>query len=163
MFVLRILIAYYSKTGNTEAISNAIKGALETTCEVSMLKILMAREYSNLLLHLNPRIILDTLMDKKPKIMSTVDMSPYDLICVGTPNWYGHITPPVNTFIEEATNIAGKRAVAFVSSGLGKESYGDDLRKRLEEKGLEVLKTLSLTLREISKSQLREIRDILRN
>lgn len=161
MFVLRILIAYYSKTGNTEAISNLIEQALEASCEVDKLKIEMVRDYSDLVPHFNPRIILDVLLSRKPRIRSLKDMSPYDLICVGTPNWYGRTAPPIDTFVKEMTNVAGKKAVAFVSSGLGRESYGDDLRKRLEQKGLIVVKTLSLVRREISETHLREIRDSL--
>lgn len=160
---MRILIAYYSKTGNTEKISNLIKEALEAFCEVDTLRIEMVREYSDFLPHLNPRIIFDTILSRKPRIRTVEEMSPYDLICIGTPNWYGRTAPPVNTFIEAMSKVRGKKALAFVSSDLGKERYGDDLRKRLEEKGLRVLKTLSLTLREITESQLREIRETLRH
>jgi flavodoxin len=158
---LKILIAYYSKTGNTEVISNAIKEALESTCQVDMLKIEMVKEYGDRLSHLNPRIFFDTILNRKPRIRSVEDMNPYDLVCVGTPNWYGRTAPPVNTFIEEMTHIEGKKAIGFVSSGWGRKSYADDLRKRLEKKGLKVLKALSLTLREISETQLREIRETL--
>jgi flavodoxin len=159
--LLRILIAYYSKTGNTEAISNAIKEALESTCQVDMLKIEMVKKYGDRLSHLNPRIFLDTILNRKPRIRSVADMNPYDLICVGTPNWYGRTAPPINTFIEEMTSIEGKKAIGFVSSDWGKKSYADDLRERLEKRGLKVLKALSLTLREISETQLREIRETL--
>jgi hypothetical protein len=55
------------------------------------------------------------------------------------------------------TNVTGKKALAFVSSGLRRESYGDDLRKRLEKKGLIVVRALSLVRREISETHLREI------
>ncbi|MGB8780869.1 MAG: flavodoxin domain-containing protein [Candidatus Bathyarchaeia archaeon] len=155
--MLRVLIAYYSKTGNTEKISNAVKQALESNCEVDVLKIEMVREYSSTLPHLNPRVLLDTFLNRKPRIRSLQDMSPYDVICVGTPNWYGRIAPPVSTFIKEMTNAEGKKAIAFVSSGLGRESYAKALKNRLEKKSLKVLKTLSLILGEISESQLTEI------
>ena len=161
ILALRILIVYYSKTGNTETISNTIRKALTADFEVDVLKIEIVKEYSDLLPHLNPRIIFDIFLDRKPRISSLEDMGPYDFICVGTPNWYGRTAPPVNTFIEEMINIKGKKAIAFVSSGLGKESYADDLKKRLERKGLKVLKTLSLILQELRESQLREISEIL--
>jgi flavodoxin len=158
---LRILIAYYSKTGNTEAISNTIKEAFESTCQVDLIKIEMVKEYSDRLPHFNPRIFFDTILNRKPRIKSVEDMDPYDLVCVGTPNWYGRTAPPVNTFIEEMSRVEGKKAIGFVSSGWGKEIYADDLRERLEKKGLRVLKALSLTLREISETQIREIRETL--
>jgi flavodoxin len=158
---VKVLIAYYSKTGNTEAISVAIKEALESTCQVDVLKIEMVKQYAGRLSHLNPRIFFDTILNRKPKIRSVVDLTQYDLVCVGTPNWYGRIAPPVNTFIEEMAHIEGKKAIGFVSSGWGWESYADDFRRRLEKKGLEVLKALSFTLREISESQLEGIRETL--
>jgi flavodoxin len=158
---LRILIAYYSQTGNTEAISNAIKEALESTFQVDVLKIEMIKEYSRRLPHLSPRIFFDTILNRKPKITSIIDLNPYDLVFVGTPNWYGRTAPPVNTFIEMMTGIEGKKAIGFVSSGWGWESYAEDLKRRLEKKGLIVLEALSLTLREISGSQLRGIRETL--
>lgn len=157
MSVLRVLIAYYSKTGNSEAISSAIKEALEQTCEVDLLKIEMVKEYSDILPHVNPRIILDILRSRKPRITAPEDMNSYDLICVGTPNWYGRIAPPVKTFIDGLTNAVGKKAIAFVSSGLGIQDYAHDLGKMLESQGLRVIKTLSLKLEKISESQLREI------
>lgn len=126
-----------------------------------MLKIEMVKEYSDRLSHLNPRIFFDTVLNRKPRIRSVSDMTPYDLICVGAPNWYGRTAPPVNTFIEEMINTEGKKAIAFVSSGWGKESYADDLRNKLEKKRFKVLKKFSLTLGEINESQLREIREIL--
>jgi flavodoxin len=161
MFILRILIVYYSKTGNTEAIACALKEAFEANCEVDMLKIEMVKEYSDFLPHLNPRILLDIFLSRNPKIKPVADIGSYDLVCVGTPNWYGRTAPPVNTFIEKATSAEGRKAIAFVSSGLGKESYAEDLKKRLEKKGFKVLETLSLKLSEISKSQLREIMETL--
>jgi flavodoxin len=158
---LKALIAFYTKTGNTETISNALKEALKADCEVNVLKIEMVKEYSGFTPHLNPRIFFNTILNRKPRIKSMEDMSSYDVIFVGTPNWYGRTAPPVNTFIDEMTNANGKRAMGFVSSGLGRESYANDLKNRLEKKGLKVLKTLSLTLDEISESQLREIRETL--
>lgn len=132
---MRILIAYYSKTGNTAKISDVIKEDLEATCEVDLLKIEMVREYSDLMPHVNPRIIFDIILSRKPRIRAMEDMNAYDLICVGTPNWYGRTAPPVDAFIGGMINVGGKKAIAFVSSGLGKESDADDLRIRLEEKG----------------------------
>ena len=157
--VLRALVAYYSKTGNTQAISSAIKEALEPTCQVDLLRIKMVKEYSDNLLHVNPRVILDIVGNRKPRIVAPEDVDSYDLICIGTPNWYSRIAPPVNTFIDDLANATGKKAVAYVSSGFALESYATDLGKILENKGLRVIKRLSLKQEKISESQLKEIRE----
>ena len=157
---MKALIAFYSKTGNTETVSNAIKKALESNYEVDVLKIEMVKEYSSSLLHINPRVLLDVALSRRPGIRPLGNLGSYDLICVGTPNWYGRTAPPVRTFLEKLTNVNGKRAIGFVTSGLRKESYSDELRTRLERKGLRVVKVLNLTLGEIDEPQLREIKDI---
>jgi flavodoxin len=158
---LKALIAFYSKTGNTGTVSNAIKKALESNCEVDVLRIEMVREYSNCMLHINPRVLLDVALSRRPRIKPLGSLGSYDLICIGTPNWYGRTAPPVRTFIEELTNVDGKRAIGFVTSGFGKESYADELRRRLERKGLRVVKALSLTLGQMSELQQKEIAKII--
>jgi hypothetical protein len=65
---------------NTESISNAIKNALESTCQVDMLKIEMVKKYSDRLSHLNLRIFPSTIPNKKPRIRSVADMNPYDFV-----------------------------------------------------------------------------------
>jgi hypothetical protein len=61
-------------------------------------------------------------------------MSPYDFVCVGTPNWYGRTAPPVNTFIEEMINIKGKKAMVYqgpyyvLSKREGKKTVSKRLR-----------------------------------
>jgi flavodoxin len=77
---MRILVVYYSKTGNTEAISCALKKSLEPNCEVDLLKIGTVKEYSNFMPHLNPRIIIDIFLNRKPRIKHAIDLSPYDII-----------------------------------------------------------------------------------
>jgi flavodoxin len=158
---LRVLIVYYTKTGNTESVANAIRAVLEPNHEVVMQKIEMENEYSNHLPHLNPRILFDTLLNRKPRIKPAIDINPFDLVCVGTPNWFGRVAPSINTFIDNVTLVDGMKAIAFVSSGLGKQSYADGLKERLEKKGFKVLRGLSFTLRETSESQMKEIREAI--
>jgi flavorubredoxin len=129
--------------------------------EVHVLRVEMVKEYSNVLLHFNPRMIFDLVLNRKPRIRSLQNVGSYDFICVGTPNWYGRTAPPIITFVEDTANIEGMKVIAFVSSGLGKASCAEDLEKKLEKKGLRVLKTMNLILDEISESQLREIREII--
>lgn len=156
---MRVLIAYYSKTGNTESIANAIRATLEPNHEVVMQKIEMQKEYSNFMPHLNPRILFDILLNRKPRIKPTLSISSFDLVCVGTPDWFGKVHPSINTFIESITPVNGMKAIAFVSSGWGRQSYADSLKEKLEKKGFKVLRKLSFILRETSEAQIREVRE----
>jgi flavodoxin len=132
--VLRVLIVYYSKTGNTEAISATIGESLAKDFEVNVVRVEMVKEYSNVLLHFNPRMIFDLVLNRKPRVRSLQNVGSYDFICVGTPNWYGRTAPSISTFVEDAADIEGMKVIAFVSSGLGKASYAEDLEKKLRKR-----------------------------
>lgn len=46
------------------------------------------------------------------------DMSVYDTVFIGTPNWWSSIAPPVVSFIEQV-DLTGKTIVPFCSNGGG--------------------------------------------
>lgn len=54
-----------------------------------------------------------------PKLKSEVpDLAPYDVIFVGSPNWFNTIVPPVMTFLS-SRDFAGKTIVPFMTHGGG--------------------------------------------
>ncbi len=48
--------------------------------------------------------------------MSQLDR--YDTLLVGTPNWFGTIAPPVQTFLKDS-DLSGKRVAPFCTNGGG--------------------------------------------
>ena len=49
-----------------------------------------------------------------------LDLAQYDVIFIGTPNWYGTMAPPVRTFIvRNAAALKGKTVCVFVTHGSG--------------------------------------------
>ena len=42
----------------------------------------------------------------------------YDTLLVGTPNWFGTIAPPVQTFLKDS-DLSGKRVAPFCTNGGG--------------------------------------------
>ena len=49
-----------------------------------------------------------------------LDLAQYDVIFVGTPNWYGTMAPPVRTFVtQNAAALKGKTVCIFVTHGSG--------------------------------------------
>ena len=57
----------------------------------------------------------------------------FDLIFIGSPNWYSTIAPPVVTFLSEY-DFSGKRVIPFIShGGGGKARCITDLKKMIPE------------------------------
>jgi len=92
----KILIVYYSLTGNTQFIAEALRDSIEA----DILELKPIKE-------LNPESGtkfmwggFQSTMKKKPELME-FDVNPldYDLIILGTPVWAWNISPPMRTFL----------------------------------------------------------------
>jgi hypothetical protein len=103
------LIIYWSKTGNTEKVANAIKQGLEEAkVHVTM---------------------------KKPEEAENLDYFDYDLVCVGCPSYQWHTPDPMSAYLKKKFNyyrengkirlgapkvtgknaLCGKNAIVFVT------------------------------------------------
>ena len=97
------LIIYWSKTGNTEKVANAVKQGLEETgIQVTI---------------------------KKPEEAADVDYFDYDLVCVGAPSYSWRPPEPMTNFLKKkfavyrqqgkikpcAPKVLGKNALVFVT------------------------------------------------
>ncbi len=54
----------------------------------------------------------------RPDLATDIDVAPYDVIYVGTPNWWSTMAPPVATFLA-SHDFAGKTVVPFCTHGGG--------------------------------------------
>lgn len=108
-----VLIAYFSKTGNTETIANMIAG--QTGGELFKVETVIpypedydetvdiAREEQD--------------NDARPELSTHVeDMSQYDIIYLGYPNWWGTMPQAMFTFLEEY-DFSGKTTIPFCTHG----------------------------------------------
>jgi flavodoxin len=129
----KALIIYWSKTGNTEKVANAIKQGLETA-EVQV-----------------------TL--RKQEEAEDVDYFDYDLVCVGSPSYSWHPPEPMANFLKNkfvayrkegkikpgAPKIPGKNALVFVTwsgphTGMDEATpVGKDIGQYFEHIGFKVL------------------------
>ena len=118
----RILVAYYSLTGKTERVANAVAEASGG----QLYRIQVAKAYPD-----NAKERYDVLEQEiednyLPPLKAT-DVNPenYDIIFLGSPVWAGHISQPVKSFLVKY-NLKGKRVIPFVThSGGGR---GDSFR-----------------------------------
>ena len=122
----RVVVVVYSYTGNTLAAAEFI-----------------AKHTQGHLLRLEPqtpypadytdctRVAKDELKRGFLPPLKPFDLDPasYDLLCVGSPNWWGTVAPPVRTFLADPRYAQGKFILPFFThGGGGMQSCETDLR-----------------------------------
>ena len=111
----KILIAYFSWSGNTQYIAEKI----HNTTGGDMFKIETATPYPSDYQETAYGIAKKQHDENiKPKLKNNGDVSSYDVIFVGTPVWWYEMTPAVKTFLTE-NNFEGKTIVPFITHGGG--------------------------------------------
>lgn len=112
---MKALIVYYSHSGNTGKIANMIQ-----------------RKIGGDLLEIKPIVPYPVFYDEVvaqakreiragfvPEIQKPdVELSKYDIIFVGTPNWWSTMAPPVAAFLK-SQDLSGKTVAVFCTHGGG--------------------------------------------
>lgn len=146
----KILIAYYSWSGNTKRVAEIIQKEVGGT----LFEIIPETPYPSSYNATVDQAKKEIKEGYKPPIKGKVEnMESYDIIFIGTPNWWSTIAPPVATFLTQY-DFSGKTIIPFCTHGGGGQGrvlkdieklcpnakilemfsiYGSD-RKNLEEK-----------------------------
>ena len=111
----KILIAYYSRTGNTRTVAEIIHQAVGGDLfEIKPARVYPAEYRATTEV---AREELDT--NARPGLASKVnEMSQYDIIFLGYPIWWGTMPMFFFTFLE-SHNLAGKTVIPFCTHGGG--------------------------------------------
>ncbi|GMO14850.1 MAG: flavodoxin [Treponemataceae bacterium] len=122
----KILVAYFSESGNTRVVAQAIQSAVGA--DIFEIKTVQTypKEY-------NPLITLaqkEQRENARPALASRVsNMDAYDVVFVGYPNWWGTMPMALFTFLEQY-NFAGKTVIPFCThNGSRLGSSVNDLKK----------------------------------
>jgi flavodoxin len=109
----KILVTYYSASGNTARIARDIA---RLTC--ADLESLRDFDHEGPLSFMGyAKAAIDALRGKPARIGGvTCDPRKYALVIIGTPVWAGHITPPVRAYLERYKDDLA-RVAFFVTSG----------------------------------------------
>lgn len=111
---MKILIAYYSRTGSTEKLALAIeKKFRERGFEVDVEHIRPKKEHG-FLAWWHIRIVKRGCEILPPKIK---DVSKYDVICIGSPNWT-RLSLPVARYLNEVKGLKYKNVGLFTTTAL---------------------------------------------
>lgn len=111
----KMLVLYYSQTGNTKAVAEEIANKLGADIE----EITMEDPYDP-----DFQATIDRcLKEREQNILPTIhpvkaDLANYDVIFLGYPVWFGTYAPPVITFLNSA-DLSGKKIVPFCTFGSG--------------------------------------------
>jgi len=121
---MKALVVYYSRTGTTKILGEAIAKGLGAEAEelIDQKKRLGLRPFRWLIAGMDAR---------RKKLTSIKVQKPpqdYDLILIGTPIWASRMTPAVRTYLE-SQNLEGKKVGLFCTGGNGdRERYFDELK-----------------------------------
>ena len=111
----KMLVAYFSHTGNTRVIAQYIKDATGA----DIYEIVPATPYPAIYGEVLARARQELKDNVMPELKSEApDLAPYDIIFLGSPNWFNTITPPVMTFLS-GRDFTGKTIVPFITHGGG--------------------------------------------
>jgi flavodoxin len=111
----KVLVAYYSHSGTTKKVAQEIHQAVGGDLFEIKEATPYPRDYNNVLKQAKQEIangFRPALKDKIPEI------SDYDIIIIGSPNWWSTIAPPVATFLTQA-DFSGQTIVPFITHGGG--------------------------------------------
>ncbi|MCE1248938.1 MAG: flavodoxin [Firmicutes bacterium] len=144
----RILVAYFSFSGNTRVIAKQIQEITGGTLfEIKTVKP-YPREYNKVV----EQAKIEKQSNYRPVLKDKLkNPGDYDVIFLGYPNWWGTIPMPVATFLTE-NNMKGKTIIPFCThegSGLG--SSVNDIMKLCP--GATVKEGLAIRGREVNNAR----------
>jgi hypothetical protein len=167
---MKILLAYYSRTGNTERLAQRIAEELKSrghTPVVDRIEVVKRRSRWNLLarqIYQYPLVALSVLSssfrrwwlkhyvqpedDVQP--LAHPDVSDFDHVCIGGPKWC-YISYPVARYLRQVEGLQGKKVSAFATFGgpplevFELELLFEPLRTRIRERGGTLEATLGLS------------------
>ena len=111
----KILVAYYSYSGNTKEVAEAIHEKIGGDLFEIKTEGSYPEEYRPMTVQAKKEIE----SGYRPKLTSKIaDIAQYDIIFLGSPNWWGTITPQVSSFLENY-DLSGKNIIPFITHGGG--------------------------------------------
>ena len=142
---MKVLVAYYSRTGRTRTIAQTIAKRLGADLD----DIVDHKKRTGLLGWL--RAGRDAGNRRLTQITAKRNPASYEMVVLGSPIWFRNMTPAIRTYLTNH-KLAGKRvAFFFTSSGNKIEQAVTDMRDLT--KGATVLAILGLTAKEVQNEQ----------
>ncbi len=110
----KVLIAYYSYSGNTENVAKKI----QVVTKGNIFEIVPKKAYSKNYDEVVALAQEEKQKNLRPELVDNGNVKDYDIIFVGTPVWWYTMASPVKTFLT-ANDFTGKTIVPFCTHGGG--------------------------------------------
>ena len=128
---VKVLVAYFSRSGNTEAMAKIIAQHLREDISVNEFKIIPAEDYPDDYTQTTEQAQEEKNNDARPEIKYNTDLSGYDTIFLGYPIWWGTTPMIIRTFLE-THDFGGKKIYPFnTHEGSDKGTSVDDIKELL--------------------------------
>lgn len=112
---MKILIAYYSRTGNTKFVAEEIQKAVGG----DLVEIVPEKAYSDSYVVAIAQAKIDKMKNARPALSTpAVNVAEYDLIFLGYPNWWGSYPMLIASFADN-NGLNGKHLAPFFTNGGG--------------------------------------------
>ena len=130
----KMIVLYYSQTGNTQLVAETIANALGADIEALEAEIPYNGTYQETI----ERCLIEREQGTIPAIQPVAtSVADYDIIFLGYPIWFGTYAPPVAAWLNDV-DLTGKKVVPFCTFGSGGlDSSIKDLKAK--QPGAEVL------------------------
>jgi len=130
---MKTSIIFYSYSGNTRGVAEKVRAA----CGGDLVEVKPESSYFSLTAYtIGCYRAMKGMSD--PIEPETIDVSPDDVIVIGTPVWAGRATPAINAAVAALDGCRGKKAVVFATCGKDGGDTLPNVRKALEERGVTV-------------------------
>jgi len=141
----RLLVAYFSYTGNTKRIAQALSVRLRTSCNVETVEIIPTRKRSYL-----HWLAYSFVPDSEVEIENhEMDLSPYDIVVLGFPKWT-FSCPPLNSFVRKLRNVARPKFCLFMTSGgFDERRFLRAIAQKLTKMGCNVVECMMVRRKQI--------------
>jgi len=139
---MKILVVFYSRSGNTGKVAEEIRDSLE--CDIE--EIIDTKNRSGMLGYIRSGRDASS---RKLTILKDIinDPSQYDLLIIGTPLWGGHVCTPVRTYINNnQPNFKNSVALFCTAGGTKFDGAFNDMRELC---GVAPIETLGVRAKEV--------------
>ena len=111
----KMLVLYYSQTGNTKAVAEAIQAKTGADIEAVVSMNPYDGDYNSTI----QRCLNEMQAGTYPEIQPlNSNLAEYDVVFIGYPVWFGTYAPPIETLLNTA-DLKGKKVVPFCTFGSG--------------------------------------------
>ncbi|MCP4049131.1 MAG: hypothetical protein GY730_00260 [bacterium] len=139
----KILIVYYSLTGNTERVAGSLANELNADIEKIIDKKKRKGLWRYILAGRDGMLKKETVIEKNKK-----NPADYDIVVIGTPVWSWKMTPAVRTYINKFKNSFQETAFFITSGNTDAEKISREMEELCNKKAIASCGIIEKDLRE---------------